>query len=193
MSFACCKGQLWEDSWESQSFPFRAKPALKRARHAHKRRKAALKKMKKCRQCLRKSKASTQLSQIGAWCGLQKGPAERGHVKIVKTNSYFSDNFLAGQKKSQESLRGVKKDSVIVWQFSRGTNFPPLFSGLWELDWESRWAASWDSLFYTAPSLSTGRWGRMDSREAMFRHWLRGCSRWGSCRMWVARSYPGPG
>ena len=64
--------------------------------------------------------------------GLQKGPAERGHVKnrqkVSKSFSTLFDIFRAGQKTSKI----VKKNKMFFdtfRQFSRGTFFRPLLGG----------------------------------------------------------------
>ena len=89
--------------------------------------------------------------------GLQKGPAERGHVKKRQKSSKsvknLFDNFHAGQKtskivkkcrkvfrhfstifaqgqKCQKSSKSVEKFFDTFWQFSRGTIFPAPFGGL---------------------------------------------------------------
>ena len=62
--------------------------------------------------------------------GLQKGPAERGHVKKRQKSSKsvkkFFDNFRAGQKTSKID----KKCQNVFRHFSRGTIFPAPFGGL---------------------------------------------------------------
>ena len=77
--------------------------------------------------------------------GLQKGPAERGHVKkrqkpakSVKKFSTLFDNLCAGQKTSKI----VKKRQNVFRHFStilRGTNFPAPFGGLWLRFQDSLW------------------------------------------------------
>ena len=68
-----------------------------------------------------------------SFSGLQKGPAERSHVKkrqkVSKSFSTLFDNFCAGQK-SQKSSKSVKKFFDTFRQFSRGTIFPAPFGGL---------------------------------------------------------------
>ena len=68
--------------------------------------------------------------------GLQKGPAERGHVKkrqksskSAKNFSTLFDNFRTGQKR-QKSSKSVKKLFDTFRQFSRGTILPAPFGRL---------------------------------------------------------------
>ena len=68
--------------------------------------------------------------------GLQKGPAERGHVKKRQKSSksvkkFFDtfDNFRAGQKTSK-IVKKCQKVFDTFRQFSRGTIFPAPFGGL---------------------------------------------------------------
>ena len=69
--------------------------------------------------------------------GLQKGPAERGHVKKTskvvrkcqKVSRHFSTIFAQG-KERQKSSKSVKKFFDTFRQFSRGTIIPAPFGGL---------------------------------------------------------------
>ena len=67
--------------------------------------------------------------------GLQKGPAERGHVKktskiVKKCQKVFRhfSTFFAQGKKRQKSSKSVKKFFDTFRQFSRGTFFPAPFA-----------------------------------------------------------------
>ena len=68
--------------------------------------------------------------------GLQKGPAERGHVKKVKNREKVSksfstlfDNFRAGQKTSKIVEKCQKVFRHFSTIFARGTFFPGPFWG----------------------------------------------------------------
>ena len=83
--------------------------------------------------CIRTRLVSKQTIHIS---GLQKGPAERGHVKKRQKSSKsvkkFFDTFrqISQGKKRQKSSKNVKKFFDTFRQISRGTIFPAPLGGL---------------------------------------------------------------